>query len=52
MRVLESIADRQGSGTSEPKVFYGTRRDPQLRFTFVLDAVDYYWRVATGREAS
>ena len=42
----------KGSGTSEPNVFYGTRRDPQLRFTFVFDAVDYYWRVATGRAVS
>ena len=46
------LNDRKGSDTSEPKVFYGTRRDPQLRFTFVLDAVDYYWRVAIGRAAS
>ena len=52
MRVLGSSERSKGIGTSEPKVFYGTRRDPQLRFTFVFDAVDYYWRVATGRKAS
>ena len=52
MYVLGPKTDRKGSGTSEPKVFYGTWRDPQLRFTFVFDAVDYYWRVAIGRRAS
>ena len=51
MRMLGSNIRSKGSDTSEPKVFYGTQRAPQLRSRSSCDAVDYHWRVVTGHGA-
>ena len=51
MRMLGSSIRSKGSDTSEPKVFYGTQRAPQLRSRSSCDAADYHWRVVTGHGA-